>query len=165
VTWIRVDTHRPQDNALLTFRERLGCSFAQAVGHHLLIELWIADNHPSGNISHVLHEQLEAAAIWRGEPDLLALAFLDAFCEDGRVRGWLDRQGKLLAWKEADRRRKAMQRSDGHSAGQSARQSPRKVEEEKPGPSERQSSGQSPGPLARQPARPSLGPSARVSRG
>lgn len=112
VTWIRVDTHLSRQHEMLTFRERLGVPFVQAVGHRILIETWVAENQWDGDLRRVPNEQLDAAGLWRGEPDVLALSYRDCFCDElGRIEGWFDRQGKLIAWKEANRRRKAASRS------------------------------------------------------
>jgi hypothetical protein len=80
MTWIRVDVPMPGNHKTLGFRDRLSIPIAQAIGHLVLIWLWMADEHWDGQLGKVPNEEIERAAIWHGEPQALALAFRDYYC-------------------------------------------------------------------------------------
>lgn len=122
MTWIRVDSDFPENGKLGAFVNRLTTqerrvSLAEAAGHALFIWLWVGDHRWDGNLKDVPNETLESAAHWRGEPDVLAAAFRDVFCDRyGRIKGWLERQGKLVEWKRKNTDRKRVSRGDGAGA-------------------------------------------------
>jgi hypothetical protein len=107
MTWIRLDVEMPTNTKTLCFRDRLSIPMAQAVGHLSLLFMWLAREHWDGHVGKVPDEHLEIAAMWNGSRGDLATAFRDYFCDGkGMVTGWLERQGKLVAYKNAASKRR-----------------------------------------------------------
>lgn len=108
--WIRIDASLHRDPEVADLAARVGVKKAEAIG--LLACVWgaMAEHRPSGNVSDISPATLEDWAEYepRGKvkAGAFASAFLALFTDDGRVRGWKDRQGKLIERMEKDRIRK-----------------------------------------------------------
>lgn len=72
------------------------------------IRVWsgVAQYRPDGDISGVSDDLLERWAGWSGATGAFAPHFRAVFASDGVVKGWLERQGKLLERAKKDRERK-----------------------------------------------------------
>jgi hypothetical protein len=108
--WIRVDVAIRSDPNVAELADRLGMRMAEAVGCCLLLWAGIAEHCPDGDISRLSNGALERmAGHERAEHKArqpFAEVFRELFTNDGMVRGWRDRQGKLLERAEKDRARK-----------------------------------------------------------
>jgi hypothetical protein len=108
--WIRLDAALPRDPEVRELADRLGVKKAEAIG--LLACAWfaIAEHRPSGDVSDIAPATLEDWAEYeprgKAKRGAFASAFRDLFTRDGAVRGWKDRQGKLIERMEKDRKRK-----------------------------------------------------------
>lgn len=108
--WIRIDAALPRDPEVAELATRVGVKKAEAIG--LLMGVWsaIAEHRPSGSVQDISAATLEDWANYepRGKvrSGAFAEAFIALFTRDGNVRGWKDRQGKLIERAEKDRLRK-----------------------------------------------------------
>ncbi len=108
--WIRLDASLPRDPEVAELAERVGVKKAEAIG--LLACVWsaVAEHRPSGDVSGISAATLEDWAEFepRGKVKrgTFAAAFTSLFVKDGMVRGWKERQGKLIERMEKDRKRK-----------------------------------------------------------
>lgn len=108
--WIRIDTALQRDPEVWELAARLGVRKAEAIG--LLLGTWsgIAEHRPSGDIADVSSVVLESWADFeprgKAKRGAFAAAFVELFTRDGAVRGWKERQGKLIERMEKDRKRK-----------------------------------------------------------
>lgn len=84
---------------------------AIAMGH--LVELFgaVAKLRPNGRVNDISDELLEEWAGWGGEHGRFAAAFRESFVIDGVIKGWDERNGKLLSARERERERKAADRA------------------------------------------------------
>lgn len=112
--WIRIDSALPRDPDVQKLSKIVQIRKAETVG--LLTCLWgvIAEHRPSGDISDLSPDTIEEWAEFeprgRVKRGAFAEAFLSLFTTDGYVRGWKDRQGKLIENAEKDRARKQSKR-------------------------------------------------------
>lgn len=108
--WIRVDAALPRDPEVAELAACIGVKKTEAIG--LLTCVWsaIAEHRPSGDVSGISPATLEDWALFepRGKVKrgTFAAQFTRLFTRDGFVRGWTDRQGKLIERMEKDRKRK-----------------------------------------------------------
>ena len=113
MTWIRIDTDTPDNHKVAEFHNRICPNgkrhpFPQTVGMVVMVWFYVADHATAwdGNLKKVLDEQLEGAAFWRGEEGIFAHHFREVFCDGrGRIKGWLERQGKMIAYKKKNAKR------------------------------------------------------------
>jgi len=92
---------------------------AQAIGHLHLLWWWTLDYAPTGDVSVFASCELCAAAEWTGDAEKFKSALVESgwIDSDEKIHDWQDYAGKLVEQREADRRRKRVQRaSGGHPA-------------------------------------------------
>lgn len=115
--WIRIDAALRSDPNVAELASRLGIGIAEAAGCCVLTWCAIAEHCPDGDIKRLSRAALNLMSGFvppKGRPPLnadrsefaFADAFLDLFVSDGRVKGWHDRQGKLIERAEKERARK-----------------------------------------------------------
>lgn len=115
--WIRIDAALRSDPNVAELASRLGIGIAEAAGCCVLTWCAIAEHCPDGDVSRLSPAALTAMSGYvkpKGRPPLnvnrgefaFADVFLDLFVSDGRVKGWHDRQGKLIERAEKERARK-----------------------------------------------------------
>jgi hypothetical protein len=108
--WIRVDTAIRSDPNVAELAARLKIGVAQAAGHCLLFWAAVAEHCPDGDISRLSKGGIGRMAAYERAPHRASQAFADVFLElftsNGHIRGWADRQGKLIERAEKDRARK-----------------------------------------------------------
>ncbi len=112
--WIRVDAAAPRDPAICTLAEELGVQGSTALG--LCVGVWcaMAEHAVDGHLGRASDRVIEQLAGWSGKRGRFADVFKSLFVkENGHVRGWTDRQGKLLDRMERDRERH--RKPDGES--------------------------------------------------
>lgn len=124
MSWIRVDGDIHENEKLAALRERLGCQRAQAVGHMVLLWSWMGRTEIAwdGKLKPISNVALADAAQWRGDPDVFGTAVRDIFCDkrSGEMKGWFERQGKLIEWRRKNTVRKRLSRGhtrDGSGTG------------------------------------------------
>lgn len=108
--WIRIDAALRSDPNVAELASRLNISTAEAAGHCVFVWAAIAEHRPDGNLAGISSAALEDWAGYRkrrGKPTgAFARVFRELFLSDGMVKGWADRQGKLLERAEKERARK-----------------------------------------------------------
>jgi hypothetical protein len=123
--WIRVDAASPDDPRIMQLGAELRVPDAQAFG--LCVAVWcrMAEHATTGSLADVPSSLLERWAGWRGKAGRFAAAFLAAFvADDGKVRGWEDRQGALLTRMERDRQRHRKPGEPSRNNGESSTEIP-----------------------------------------
>lgn len=103
--WIRVDASSCRDPRIAAFGKFLGISTATALGFLVMVWSAMAEHAPDGVLGEAA-DCLEEWANWRGEPGKFARAFQDLFVDGGEVRGYRERQGKLVEIRAKERARK-----------------------------------------------------------
>lgn len=107
MTWIRVEADAGDDTKWKLLGKRCGipadCVFGKVV------RLWgrVIDQQEDGDLSAVPDESVEEWANWRGASGKFAKAFRDICTTNGRIKGWAEFQGTLIARRHADRVRKS----------------------------------------------------------
>lgn len=108
--WIRIDAALRSDPNVAELANRLNITTPEAVGHCVLVWSAIAEHRPDGNLAGISSAALEDWAGYRkrrGKPaGAFAKVFREIFLSDHRVKGWHDRQGKLIEKAEKERARK-----------------------------------------------------------
>jgi hypothetical protein len=110
--WIRVDTDVADNPKIGRFAARLGLDVETTLGH--LVRVWgkMAEQKSDGSLRGVTGMTIESWANWRGKKGHFAEAFRRAFVvKGGVVKGWGERQGKLVLRQIADALRKREGRS------------------------------------------------------
>jgi hypothetical protein len=107
VTWIRVEADAGDDQKWKLLGKECGIPADEAFGK--VVRLWgrVIEQREDGDLSTVPDEAVEEWAHWTGKEGRFAKAFRKLFTSDGRIKGWADHQGKLIARRHADRVRKS----------------------------------------------------------
>lgn len=95
--WIRVDADVADNAKIGRFATKLGVEIETAVGH--LVRLWgkMAEQKSDGKLAGVRAATIESWANWRGKKGRFADVFRRTFVvKGGIVKGWGERQGKLI---------------------------------------------------------------------
>jgi len=107
VTWIRVEADAGDDTKWKFLGKRCGIPADCAFGK--VVRLWgrVIEQQENGDLSQVPDEAVEEWAHWTGKPGLFAKAYREIGTTHGRINGWTEFQGALIARRRADRVRKA----------------------------------------------------------
>lgn len=113
--WIRVDADVADNPKTGRFATSLGVEIETAVGH--LVRLWgkMAEQNSDGSLRGVKVATIESWANWRGKKGRFAECFRRTFVvKGGLVKGWGERQGKLILKQIAHREYMREYRSKTH---------------------------------------------------
>jgi hypothetical protein len=103
--WIRIDVGMPDDPKVHAIAQALAVEIPTAIGLLSSVFCRMAQHATNGDLDKVSDFTLEHWAVWRGQPGKFAAEFQARFMEGHQVKGWLDRQGKLLEIAEKQRQR------------------------------------------------------------
>ena len=96
----------------------LGIHRAQAVGHLHYLWWWALDSAPSGDLSGLAPVEIAELADWPGDPEMFVTALRDCgwLDPDGRIHDWQDYVGRILTYREANRKRQSRHRAKRRNA-------------------------------------------------
>lgn len=120
MAWIEVHQSLMTHRKTMELSDDLGIEPVHAVGHLVTLWAWSLDNAPDGVLPNS-GRIIARAAHWNGDAPTFVCALINAgfidICNEGRhhIHGWMDYAGRLIERRQADAKRKRVQRkSAGH---------------------------------------------------
>lgn len=108
MAWIELHQSLPTHRKTLKLKKLLAVETAAAIGHICCLWLWALDNAPDGFINDVAADDLAAIMFYKGDPENLLKALIEAgfVDENGRLHDWDDYAGKLIERRNYETERK-----------------------------------------------------------
>ncbi len=114
MAWIASSQGLGTDPRVWRLARRLGVSRAQVLGHLHLLWWWCLEHAPLGDVSGLEAEDLAEAAEWGGDAGRFAEVLVECgWLEGGKVAGWQERAGALMAHRRRQRLYRERVRGDG----------------------------------------------------
>lgn len=113
MAWIESHQSLGSHIKLRRLARALGVHKAQAIGHLHYLWWWALDCAPSGDVSSLAASEIAEVAEWPGEPEPFVAALRECgwLDPDGRIHDWDQYVGRILAFREGNRKRQRRYRN------------------------------------------------------